>query len=545
MDAHFFHSMFRTGSTHFQQLIESAAPKDTMVWKEALHEVAYLSRDDISIIENYRKDSLKPDQLSHGLRRSDYFLGLENSYKAWKNLIDKEIIYDGFFSKEPKSSGSKYFAALADWHGGKNIFVECRTGCRIGALKKHLGGSHAYLYREPIAQWLSYKTTDPYFETTNLLIMNGTDAPNVINDLKQTLGFVNTEYDELAFAFDDYLKRELSIGDSYSIFFLIWCLCFDHASQFATTIISVDEITKTGKVSPDAEVFLSKVGIAGVDWRYFKVPGVKFPELSSNYFFDIEGKICELLKNYGWDEAQLANLQLTISQARDHSWNTAVTNVTGTEYEIREFSRLICEEIQSQNITETKLREVLNEQLFSAGLSGKSDLLKQHSELLKKYDALANTYNKIAVEEQKGRSEMLEKVRSEFLEKARKLESRYLSTIKNLNDELHKIEQIHAKHIEVSNAVHEANIENIRHDFSNEIVEVRAETERFTSQRLNDELDNLKASRSWKITKPLRTWSGFLRRAKEKITRLTEKSAVRGDDEIMTVQEIIRDYRDD
>lgn len=315
-DPIFIHSLFRAGSTYVFNVFRRA---DRAYWcyQEPLHEVALFARGNPEGLLGFRGEQVR--HLRHPVMDDSYFRELYEVSGDCLGKISKESIYDGYFAQGVNDFGVDYWRSLIDAAKGRPVIQECRTSSRIGAIKQRLGGLHIYLWRNPWDQWWSYKVTD-YFDATSQLIINAPHHPEVIGRLRNEIAFRGLESDDLAVQIDWFQKRRLPPEESYLAFYVLWLLGLREAMAHADLLVNVDRLSDSADYRDEFVGALSACGVDGLDFSDCAVPQTCYGDGDRDFFSRIEDKAHGLLLLSGTTQRELDELLALRRNSEPQTW---------------------------------------------------------------------------------------------------------------------------------------------------------------------------------------------------------------------------------
>jgi hypothetical protein len=264
--------------------------------------------------------------LRHPLIASPYFLELYETWEHWRELVSKPIIYDEYFDDIGSDQLIKYLTALITHAKGRPVIQECRTICRINAIKKKLGGFHLYLWRNPWDQWWSYKATD-YFDTTSQLILNAPIHPEAITRLKKEIGFAEFHHDDISQEFSHFAMNRLSANNSYFIFYLLWCLGLLEGMANADLLLNIDALSDSPSYMEDIKKQLLDFNVTGIDFSDCSVPQTYYRDEDKAFFSVIEDRVHGILLLSGYSQEQLTRLQGLRHSSEPKLWASSLGDI--------------------------------------------------------------------------------------------------------------------------------------------------------------------------------------------------------------------------
>jgi hypothetical protein len=322
----FIHSLFRAGSTYLFNVFRRS-PAGYWCYQESLHEIAVFAHDDPEqLIVGFSKDEMRLNR--HPLMETPYFQEIYDAWPKWKNTLSASAIYNSYFAPPDADIGIPFWRALIDGSRGRPVFQECRTSGRIDAIRQHLNGHHIYLWRNPWDQWWSYKVT-PYFDAANQLIINAPNSPSPVQVLRTALGLEAYAYshDDLHGALADFFTKPLSAEKSYLVFYLLWCLGLQAGIKHAHLMLNIDRLTDSPEYRHEIQALLEETGIPGIDFTDCNVPQGFYLEQDKEFFCVLEDKVHVWLKEGGWSQDDIDQLQTIRQQFNPVSCSMAINDL--------------------------------------------------------------------------------------------------------------------------------------------------------------------------------------------------------------------------
>lgn len=329
----FIHSLFRVGSTYLFNVFRRKS--DFTCYQEPLHEIAFFAKNapELLIVEQDKTHILRHPSIS-----APYFQELYEAWLVWKDILTEDSIYRNYFSPEKKDIGIKYWQSLINNNKNRSVFQECRTSNRIQSIKKELNGYHIYLWRNPWDQWWSYKI-NPYFDVANQLITQATDPPTPIILLKESLKIEEYALTNLATAFSDHFKKNLTSEESYLIFYMLWCLGLKEGMKHADLLINIDMLSDQSSYQYSISEELAKDNIIELDFSDCHIPNSIYTDNDYSFFLPLEEKVHDWLKQGGWAQNEISQLLVMRQQYQPKAWytqsSTALANNSNLEQAVR------------------------------------------------------------------------------------------------------------------------------------------------------------------------------------------------------------------
>lgn len=312
MDPIFIHSLWRSGSTYVFNTFRRS-PSNYWCYQEPMNEFLLENESDpYSLLEF---GAGLTDKLRHPHLEKPYLQELLETHYEWKGKLKKSDIYDDYFSNSMSKSLYYYINSLITSAKGRPVIQECRTSSRIGVIRKNIGGTHIYLWRNPWDQWWSYKLSS-YFDTVVQLILNSPNVPSVIEIFKNIIKFESFHDEKISNEFKHFNIRMLPQDQSYLLFFLIWSLGFIESQKHADFTINIDMLTESNQYKSKILENFSKFSIKNMDFADCNVHRSLFFEADEKFFRTQEKKAYSLMLASGIDEDTIDLIKKSISENR-------------------------------------------------------------------------------------------------------------------------------------------------------------------------------------------------------------------------------------
>lgn len=320
----FIHSLFRAGSTYLFQVFRRS-DAGYCVYQEPLHETTFAAANNPeNLLSGFGEVEAK--QIRHPRLNSGYFQELYDAWPAWKDSITEIMVYRNYFASKETELGIEFWESLIAAAKGRPVFQECRTSGRIGTIKRALGGSHLYLWRNPWDQWWSYKINS-YFNTVNQIIIHADNLPAPLRLMLQALGLPEYGLQNLDEAFAFYSQRPLTSEQSYLVFYMLWCLALKEGSRHADLLINIDRLSEATDYRSEMRSKMSDLGIDGIDFSDCQVPQGFYTKDQQTFFAAAESRVHLWLIEGGWHQTDLELIQGLRQQCQPLLWSTSSQSV--------------------------------------------------------------------------------------------------------------------------------------------------------------------------------------------------------------------------
>lgn len=323
----FIHSLFRAGSTYLFNVFRRSE-SGYYCYQEPLHEIAFYTKNNPDdLLDTAEKKEI---ELRHPKLGRPYFQELFDTWPAWKSAIDEQIVYDAYFSGQDENIGIDYWRALAEAARGRPVFQECRTAGRIGAIKRQLPSRHIYLWRNPWDQWWSHKVA-PYFDIANQIIIHARHAPKAVQHLSAVLNLPVYPQTDIGGAFSFYGERPLTSEQSYSVFYLLWCLALREGVTQADILLNIDRLSDSSDYQSDMQACLKANGIDGIDFSDCRLPQGYYLEKDQAFFRALEGQVHQCLPVDDWSQEDIDRIQALRLQFQPTVWSLSPADISSID----------------------------------------------------------------------------------------------------------------------------------------------------------------------------------------------------------------------
>ena len=352
----FIHSMFRAGSTYMFSVFRRA--QGYRCYYEPLHErVAWAAED----AERLMPEQPESDRLRHPGQNRPYFHELKESWNLWKDAITPDMVYHGYFSQDGQLAGVPFYRSLLASQGPRPVFSDCRTSGRIGTLKSNLNGQHLFLWRNPWDQWWSYQLDD-YFDVANRIILHAKPLPEALRQLAEQRQLITGQYDGYSELRDWYRSRPLDFCDSYTLFYLLWCLALKEGLDHADYRVNIDSLTASAADAAKTSTDLAELGIENLDFSDVHCPLAYYSEQERAEFEAIEATVHTLLTRSQWTDGEL---EAVLAERELHRPQRAKTEAPQMTEQLLRQRDLTKRHLNSRSVVCHTWSELVNEQAES------------------------------------------------------------------------------------------------------------------------------------------------------------------------------------
>ena len=336
MDPIFVHSLFRSGSTYlFNAFRRSTA--GYWCYQEPLNEyVRHVARAPERLLEIDGHDA---SLLRHPLLERPYFWEFYQVRNAIATLFRKEFSYDGFFMAADNPSFGDltgYLRRLIDSAKGRPFLQCCRTFGRLKALRDTLGGTHIHLWRNPHDQWWSYQVGD-YFDATTQLIYNAADLPTMLAAAKEICGIPSFHDQDIDEELAHARSHRLAAREGYMAFYTLWMYSLLTCEQAAKLSINIDSLSSSNKYRQQTLAALAVTGIEALDFSDCSIAQAQFGAADMTFFSEAEDLVHDLFLSHGVATDEIA-AALDLRACHASPARRRVADLAASSTRVREFA---------------------------------------------------------------------------------------------------------------------------------------------------------------------------------------------------------------
>lgn len=303
----FIHSLFRSGSTY---LFDVFRRSDEGYWcyQEPLNELLLNRSDDAFWMYSQQQDSMV-DHLRHPKLDKPYYFEFAEIKEVVLSRFRPEFCYELFFLTPGQQADelSLYVTELVTHARGRAVLQCCRSIGRMRWARSKSDAVHIYLWRNPWDQWWSYKV-DPYFDMTSLAVYGAKGLPDFLSRVRDESGLDLPGFQN---HLPDWgmLQKEIALhadhAKSYLLFYALWVYGLLESRGAADVSMNIDMLSESPEYRSEVLARLSDLGVNGLDLSDADVPRSVFGKNDRSFFGEIEHKVHELLLKAGYDEADL------------------------------------------------------------------------------------------------------------------------------------------------------------------------------------------------------------------------------------------------
>lgn len=294
----FVHSLFRSGSTYIFNAFRRSRG-GYWCYQEPLNEyVRYVADAPQRLLEIDAHDG---SSLRHPALDKPYFWEFYQVREAIAPLFRKAFSYDEFFMEKDHPSFGKlraYLQSLIDYAKGRPFFQCCRTSGRLLALRDAFDGVHVHLWRNPHDQWWSYQVGD-YFDATTQLILNAANLPAPLAAVKELCGIADFHDQSVDKELAHARSHRLSARDSYLAFYALWLYSFMAGERTAHLSINIDALSQSVAYRQRTLSTLASEGLDALDFSDCSVAQAQYGGVDLGFFAEGEDRAHALFQAHG------------------------------------------------------------------------------------------------------------------------------------------------------------------------------------------------------------------------------------------------------
>lgn len=280
----FIHSLFRCASTYFFQKFRVLGARFTC-YQEPFNE----SLEALNRSARHARLLASPDgsMLRHPRLDKPYFYEFWLRRQALKGLYRRAFAYHEYFAGSTlPAPQQRWIAALLEQAQGCAVLQFCRSSGRAAALRAAFGGVHMHLWREPRAQWWSYKVGD-YFDSVSRRIYEAQALP---------LPLARLRHQVLAHQAQAAVLPALQ---NYALYYGLWLHSWLGLSELSDVSISVDRIAVSEADNRACTIRLAALLGEAIDLTDISTSGMAFTPDELQFYESVEQWVAELFIGTG------------------------------------------------------------------------------------------------------------------------------------------------------------------------------------------------------------------------------------------------------
>jgi len=173
-----------------------------------------------------------------------------------------------------------YLSTLLTHAAGRPVLQCCRSSGRLAALRRQYGGAHVYVWREPRAQWWSYRAAG-YFDAANQRIYRANHLPAALGRVGAAVGAAAGE------------PSHLRPRESYLLFYALWLDAWLRACAHAQLSIGLDAVGSAAAEATRCARQLSELVGCPLDLSAVRATGMVFAAEEDAFYAQIERSVHE------------------------------------------------------------------------------------------------------------------------------------------------------------------------------------------------------------------------------------------------------------
>lgn len=279
----FIHSLFRCASTFFFQKFRTLGANFTC-YQEPFNE----SLEALNRSARHARLLASPEgsPLRHPPLDKPYFYEFWLRRQQLKGLYRRTFAYQEYFAAPAlPMAQQRWISALLAHAQGRAVLQFCRSAGRAAALHAAFGGVHLHLWREPRAQWWSYKVGD-YFDSVTQRIYEAPALPAPLVQLHRH---------SLANA----AAATLSAQQDYALYYGLWLHAWLALRAVADISISVDQITVSAADNRACAQQLADLLGEGFELTDVCTSGMAFTPDEREFYESAEQRVGRLFVSHG------------------------------------------------------------------------------------------------------------------------------------------------------------------------------------------------------------------------------------------------------
>lgn len=524
----FVHSLFRAGSTYVFNVFRRSTA-GYWCYQEPLHEYIRHAATAPERLLDLHFDL--EATLRHPHLEKPYFWELYEVRHAISSLFRKDFSYDSFFASEGHASFaalSEYLQCLLDNSRGRPMLQCCRTFGRVAALRKTFGGKHIHLWRNPLDQWWSYQV-DSYFDVTTQLILNAVDPPEVLQATKKMCGIADFHDANIENEIAHAAGHRLASHSSFAAFYALWLYSLIEMEKTVDISINIDSLSSSGEYRHRMLRSFADAGIPEIDFSDCQIAQAAYVDRDVAFFSEQEKRVHDLFIEHGY-KADDVDAVMRLRGVCRPALRSSVKSLTEDAARVREVAlKQIDRLAESQRVLLDQVAALERDRQFIGALDSERGALRKTLDSAN--DELRTTAARLAQATEEGsalriqitelRQELASTIAEADLQRADANSLRQMVRVaetyaSNLETELSRARStIDERAHELSQA--RSRIDEMTNDLSLARVRIDAlylEMTRWhgVANDINRHLHAVYATRSWRLTAPLRSAQQWIRR---------------------------------
>lgn len=296
----FIHSLFRSGSTYLYHAFKRS-PAGYWCYQEPYHEALIQLNGDASELQSLGRGGLPG--LRHPPLQTGYFHEFWEVRAALAGLFRTEFSYDSYFlpvGAALPDAEVAYLGALIGQARGRPVLQFCRSSGRAAAMRAQFGGIHLHLWREPRAQWWSFKASD-YFDVVVRHLMLRPTLPAVLRAVVRLACWAEAGREPSPVEQQRLLAAPALARSGYTLFFGLWLWSALSVRGTCQLEIQIEDLAGDPQYRAQVLQRLSQLGLPGIDFADCDLPRPSFDAAEQAFFAEIEQAVVQLFQSHGFD----------------------------------------------------------------------------------------------------------------------------------------------------------------------------------------------------------------------------------------------------
>jgi len=280
----FIHSLFRSASTYFFQKFRGI--ESFCCYEEPFNES--LSALNHSWRHYRLLESPNVPGLRHPFLDRPYFYEYWQARRHLRGLFRRSFAYDHYFAPDGQLPAPQkaWLSAIIEHAPARPVLQFCRSSGRIAALRGLYGGAHVHLWREPRAQWWSYKTAD-YFDSVSRRIYRSAQLPEALRALRRMARIPRSR------------SRHPEPRGNYLFFYGLWLDAWLRLSAHSDLSINVDRIAVHPAENGECAQRLADLVGCTIDLSDIRASGMVFAAEEERFYTEVEETVNDVFTRTG------------------------------------------------------------------------------------------------------------------------------------------------------------------------------------------------------------------------------------------------------
>lgn len=302
----FIHSLFRSASTYFFHKFRGLGNSFTC-YQEPFNETLNVINDPArqgELLATADYEALRHPQLD-----LPYFHEFWTIRAQLQGLFRPSFSYEHYFLADERqlpSEQRQYVAALIENAAGRPVLQFCRSAGRVIALREAFPGLHIHLWREPRAQWWSYKIAE-YFDNVSQRIYDARHLPTALRKLADHVGIGHGK------------SRHLDAHDNYTMFYGLWLDAWLRLQANTHLSVGIDCSACSNSERELLSTQLREQAGCSLDFSDLKARGMMFTDDEDAFYREVEQYVHDVFIRTGHCSLQRLDQAQQAAQLARHS----------------------------------------------------------------------------------------------------------------------------------------------------------------------------------------------------------------------------------